>query len=284
MENDGPLPKTMPPWTLLPTWIVMLHICSKMAVQTMPRVPKQRCPIWWMPGLQVRQDHSMPWWTAGAMLRRPCWCALRRMSRRLLVLLVGWTQNVHRFWLLELLRIFSAFEVTFFSWFTLFVYWPANEFFFWFFHGERMGVFKPIHTWRGSTMDDNSCDECKPELQVLWVWGLNFSKKREEPLGWWDDLILADAVTLVHAHIYIYTRGVFTYTYWDWFRQQGGRYEWSCNVYKWSYQRGIGVITPFSGILTLFLTLRMRKTGRELLVPSIHLKTWLFFKFPCRSG
>ena len=130
MENDGPLPKTMPPWTLLPTWIVMLHICSKTAVQTMPRVPKQRCPIWWMPGLQVRQDHSMPWWTAGAMLRRPCWCALRRMSRRLLVLLVGWTQNVHRFWLLELLRIFFAFEVTFFSWFTLFVYWPANEFFF----------------------------------------------------------------------------------------------------------------------------------------------------------
>ena len=40
-------------------------------------------------------------------------------------------------------------------------------------------VFKPILTRRGSTMDNNSCEACKPELQVLWVWGLRIFKKRK---------------------------------------------------------------------------------------------------------
>lgn len=48
-------------------------------------------------------------------------------------------------------------------------------------NGWQQTVLSPtIHTWRGTTMDGNACEPCQAELQVLWVWGLSFSKQ-------WDD-------------------------------------------------------------------------------------------------
>ena len=73
------------------------------------------------------------------------------------------------------IRILLGFEMPFSSWFPLTSFDEKTLNMIRFCHT----VFKPNLTRRGSTTDGDSCEVCKPELQVLWVWGLRISKKKK---------------------------------------------------------------------------------------------------------